>query len=332
MQSCGGSRAGEERDMTKQLSIVVPCYNEEDALPMAADRLGQLLVEMMASSLVSPTSLVYFVDDGSRDDTWGVICGLCSKDERFRGLKLSRNYGHQNALMAGLMSAEGDLLLSIDADLQDDILVVPEMVRLGTSDVDIVFGVRKDRTTDTWFKRLTATAYYRLLGAVGVRVIYNHADFRLMNRRAVAAMSEYHEVNLFLRGIVAELGFRTAIVQYNRLPRSAGETKYPLSKMMGLAFQGITSFSVVPLRMIFVLGIFISLVSFLGGAWALIVTVTNPAAVPGWASTVIPTYFLGGIQMLSIGVIGEYLGRNYLESKRRPRFIIEATAPKTESR
>jgi glycosyltransferase involved in cell wall biosynthesis len=308
-----------------QLSVVVPCYNEEEVLPVASRRLCALLDELQQKGKIEARSRIYFVDDGSRDRTWELIAKLAGENSAIRGIKLSRNRGHQNALLAGLFHAEGDAVITIDADLQDDETVIEQMVDRCREGFDIVYGVRDDRTSDTLFKRMTAQGYYRLMSAMGVDLVFNHADYRLMARVTIESLKDYGEVNLFLRGLIPELGFRTACVSYRRAERFAGESKYPLSKMLGLAIQGITSFSVIPLRAITVIGLAISLLSLSMGAWALAIKLFSSSALPGWASTVVPLYFLGGVQLFSLGVIGEYLAKVYMETKRRPRYIIEKT-------
>lgn len=310
----------------KRLSLVIPCYNEEDVLPETIRRLGILLQDLVARGKISPDSSVYLVDDGSRDRTWTVIESATSEHMFIRGIKLSRNRGHQNALLAGLFSADGDAVISIDADLQDDLGAIESMLDAHNTGSDIVFGVRKGRTADTIFKRLTAEGYYRLLHFMGVEAVFNHADYRLMSRRAIDSLREFKEVNLFLRGIIPQLGFTTSTVYYDRAERFAGESKYPLRKMLAFAWQGITSFSAVPLHMITTLGVIVSLGSFAVTLWALWVRLFSSEAVPGWASTVLPIYFLGGIQLLCIGIIGEFLAKIYMETKGRPRYLIEKTA------
>lgn len=306
-----------------RLGIVVPCYNEEAVLPETMARLGALVSALVASGKVSADSSVYYVDDGSRDGTWAIIAEAAAGNTAVRGLKLSRNRGHQNALLAGLERAEGDAIISVDADLQDDLGVIEKMIDLEAGGADIVYGVRENRTTDTLFKRMTAELYYRILASMGVQIVFNHADYRLMTRRALDALASFGEVNLFLRGIIPQLGFTTATVSYARSERFAGESKYPLRKMLALAANGITSFSVVPLRMIAALGFLISLFSAAMIGWILIGKFFLGSVVPGWASSVVPIYMLGGIQLLCIGVIGEYVGKIYLETKRRPRFFIQ---------
>jgi glycosyltransferase involved in cell wall biosynthesis len=306
------------------LNLIVPCYNEEQVLPETSRQLLSLLDSMQANGMADTRSSITFIDDGSADKTWQIVEGLHRHDARVHGLKLSRNRGHQNALLAGLLSAQGEVLISLDADLQDDIAAIPKMVQAYHEEgADIVYGVRARRDTDTAFKRCTARGYYSLLHKFGVDVIPDHADFRLMSRRALDALQNFREVNLFLRGIIPLLGFRTAVVSYDRLSRFAGESKYPLLKMVRLAMEGIFSFSTVPLQWITVLGAAFAVASIGFGMWALVIKLFTDLAVPGWASTVVPMYFLGGLQLLALGVIGGYLSRIYSEAKQRPRFIIE---------
>jgi glycosyltransferase involved in cell wall biosynthesis len=305
-----------------QLAIVVPCYNEQEVLPETSRRLLAVLDGLAADGLASPASRIWFVDDGSRDRTWGLIEELARADSRICGIKLSRNRGHQNALLAGLFTAEGDAIVSIDADLQDDVAVIREMVRQYRDGAEIVYGVRSDRSVDG-LMRYPANLHYRLLRVMGAEVVLDHADFRLMSRRAIEALREYREVNLYVRGIVPMLGFRTTTVAYKRGARFAGESKYPLRKLAGLAFQGVTSFSAAPLRLITTLGLLVCAGSFALVLWALWIRLFTDQIVPGWASTVVPIYFLGGVQLLCIGVIGEYLAKIYLEVKARPRFVVE---------
>jgi glycosyltransferase involved in cell wall biosynthesis len=301
-----------------RLSLVVPCFNEEAVLPETITRLLALLDDLTKRKLIARSSGVTFVDDGSRDATWRLIEAGKAADARIGGLRLSANRGHQHALLAGLLNAPGDVLISLDADLQDDLGAIPRMLEAHAHGAEIVYGVRARREHDTFFKRSSARTYYWLLRKLGVDIIADHADFRLMGRRAVEALAGFSEVNLFLRGIVPLLGFQSEIVTYERHPRFAGETKYPLSKMIALAANGIFSFSAVPLHWITFLGFLAALGSLGAGFWALAVR-----ALPGWASTVIPMYFLGGVQLLAIGIIGSYVSRVYAETKRRPRFIIE---------
>lgn len=305
------------------LSIVVPCYNEQEVLPETNRRLLDLLTRMAAAGLLTADSRVHYVDDGSRDRTWALIEELAAADGRVHGIKLSRNRGHQMALLAGLLTVEGDALVSIDADLQDDVNVIEAMVREFIGGAEVVYGVRDSRATDTAFKRRTALGYYGLMKKLGVDLVHNHADFRLMGRRAIDALRQFDEVNLFLRGIVPLIGFRSAIVKYDRAERFAGESKYPLRKMIAFALEGITSFSIVPLRLITLFGLLISVFSFAMILFIIYGTLVLKAVIPGWASSVVPIYFLGGIQLLSLGIIGEYVSKIYLETKRRPRFVLE---------
>jgi glycosyltransferase involved in cell wall biosynthesis len=306
------------------LSIVVPCYNEEAVLPETCRRLCKVLEGLRGRGKIEPNSRIWFVDDGSSDRTWSVIESFISSGLPVVGIKLSRNCGHQNALMAGLFTADGSAVVSIDADLQDDERAIEQMVDLHAEGNELVFGVRKDRSVDSLFKRGTARLFYRLMNALGAESIPDHADFRLMGRRAIEALKRFDEANLYLRGVVPLLGFRSAIVHFDRRERFAGETKYPLSRMLSLALKAITSFSVVPLRLISVLGLVVSGISAAFGLWVLWAALYSGHAVAGWASTVLPIYFLGGLQLMSIGVIGEYVGKTYLETKRRPRFIVDA--------
>jgi glycosyltransferase involved in cell wall biosynthesis len=308
----------------KQLSIIVPCYNEEEVLDETMRRLQEQLALLVERRRVSPASRVYFVDDGSVDATWRKIQALVDGGRPAVGIKLSRNFGHQNALIAGLLSVPGDAVITIDADLQDDVTVIAAMVDEFERGADIVYGVRRRRTADSAFKRRSAHAFYRLMGTLGAESISGHADFRLLSRRAVDALAQYREVNLYLRGIVPMLGFRCAVVEYDRQARYAGRTKYSLRRMVSLALDAVTSFSALPLRLISALGLFISLGSLATTVWVLVIRLFTDLAIPGWASTVLPIYFLGGIQLLALGVIGEYVGKTYVETKGRPRFFVEA--------
>lgn len=314
--------------MSPTLVIVVPCFNEEEVLPETSKRLRSLVHDLSTDGLISAESHVLFVDDGSTDATWHQIVEHSQEGTEIRGVKLSRNRGHQNALLAGLHFADGDAVVSIDADLQDDIEVIRTMVERFSEGSDIVYGVRRRRDVDSGFKRHTAEGYYRLLSALGVEVVYNHADYRLLSRRALETLKQYEEVNLFLRGVVPTLGYRSTVVEYDRAERFAGESKYPLKKMLALALDGVTSFTALPLRFIAGLGIAVFLVSLAISFWALSVRLFTDSAVPGWASSVLPMYLLGGIQLLGIGVVGEYVAKIYMETKRRPRFIIEETVPR----
>ena len=305
------------------LAIVVPCYNEEEVLPETCRRMAKKLEALMEQELVSEKSCILFVDDGSSDRTWELIDDLSQEIQQVRGIKLSRNRGHQNALLAGLMSADRDICVSIDADLQDDINAIDEMVEKYKQGCDIVYGVRSTREMDTAFKRNTAESYYRLLKHFGVDLIYNHADDRLMSKKAVNALKEFSEVNLFLRGLVPMLGFRSDTVFYERSERFAGESKYPLGKMLAFAVEGITAFSNVPLRLITALGLLVSIGAFAMVFWVMWTVAFTQSVVPGWASTVVPMFFLGVVQLLSLGVVGEYVSKIYMETKRRPHYLIE---------
>lgn len=306
------------------LNLVVPCYNEEAVLPHTAKRLCELLDRLVAEGLISSDSGIYFIDDGSRDDTWAVIAVLAhARSDRVHGMKLSRNCGHQNALLAGLLNVGGQAIISIDADLQDDIAAIPGMVRLFQAGCEVVYGVRIERQSDTRLKRNTARLYYWLLAALGVEVVKQHADFRLLGRRALQALSRYGEVNVFLRAMVPLLGFNTGSVAYARASRMAGDSKYPVLKMIAFAWDGITSFSLAPLRLITIVGMTMSIPSFLLGIWALVAALFTDAVVPGWTSTIVPIALVGGLQLFSLGVIGEYVGKVYKEVKRRPKFEVE---------
>ncbi|WP_216644556.1 glycosyltransferase family 2 protein [Candidatus Thiodictyon syntrophicum] len=292
-------------------------------LPETNRRLLAQLTRLQELGLTTDDSTLFYVDDGSKDNTWGLIESLAAADSRVHGLKLSRNRGHQWALMAGLLAVEGDALVSIDADLQDDVSVIEAMVREHLAGAEVVYGVRDSRQTDGAFKRGSALLYYRVMKMMGVELVYNHADFRLLGRRVVEALRQYGEVNLFLRGIVPLIGYRAATVKYDRAARFAGVSKYPLRKMLNFAIEGITSFSVVPLRLITLLGFLVSCFSFVMILYIVYGTLVLQAVVPGWASSVVPIYFLGGIQLLSIGILGEYVAKIYLEAKQRPRYFVE---------
>jgi glycosyltransferase involved in cell wall biosynthesis len=311
--------------MKPQLAIVVPCYNEAEVLPETTRRLLAMLDSLTSAGRVTADSHVLYVDDGSSDATWQLIREGHAADARIKGIKLSANRGHQIALIAGLFSAQGDIIVSIDADLQDDIAAIEAMLTAHEAGHEVVYGVRKQRDVDSVFKRSSAETYYKLLKLLGVKVVFNHADYRLMSRRAIEALKEYGEVNLFLRGIVPLLGFKSTTVNYVRAERFAGESKYPLKKMLMLAMDGITSFTAFPLRLISMLGLLISVISLVMTLWALWIKFFTTNALPGWASSVIPIYFLGGIQLLSIGVLGEYVAKIYFETKRRPRYFVEET-------
>ncbi len=304
---------------------MIPCYNEESTLPITARRLGDELAALVGEGLVGATSQIYFIDDGSTDQTWSRISALAQGGAPFAGIKLTRNFGHQYALYAGLMAAAGDALISLDADLQDDIGVIRQMLRAFAEGSDIVYGVRDDRSSDTAFKRFTAAAHYWLSDRLGIETIRNHADYRLMSRRAVRLLAQYRETNLYLRGIVPMLGLASSRVYFRRDQRVAGESKFGLRKMLSLSLKGLISFSIMPLRLIAAMGFVVFAVSLGMGAWALSAALFGEGAVPGWASTVIPIYLLGGLQLLAIGVAGEYIGKTYMEVKNRPLYLIEET-------
>ena len=305
------------------LALVVPCYNEEQVLPMTAKVLGGALDDLKQRGMIADASHIYFVDDGSSDATWPVISGLSSTWTTCRGIKLSRNFGHQGAVIAGMFEVDADVVVTIDADLQDDEACIERMIEAYRAGAEVVYGVRDDRASDTAMKRWTAEAYYRVLRLLGAPVIFNHADYRLLSRRAMVLLKTYQETNLFLRGVVPLIGLRSTTVTYARRARAAGESKYPLRKMLALAWQGITSFSVMPLRAVAALGALFAIGAALVGVWALYVRLVGDGFVPGWASIVIPMYFLGGVQLFFLGVIGEYIGKIYLEVKGRPRYLIE---------
>ncbi len=304
--------------------LVVPCYNEEAVLDETARRLTDKLTRMIKAGLSTEDSRILFVDDGSRDRTWEIISREFDSNPLVTGVKLSRNRGHQNALLAGLMTAKElcDCAISLDADLQDDIEVLDKFVEEFRGGCDIVYGVRNSRATDTFFKRGTAQFFYRFMNSMGAEVVYNHADYRLMSRRALEALSDYKEVNLFLRGIVPLIGFKSTSVEYSRGERFAGESKYPLKKMLAFAMDGITSFSVKPIKIISGLGLTVSLLSVAGLIYALISQLAG-GAVPGWTAIIASLWLIGGIQLLCIGIIGEYIGKIYSEVKARPKFIID---------
>ena len=306
------------------LYVVVPCYREEEVLPETSKRLKEKLTALIAQGKISPRSRILFVNDGSKDRTWPIIEELHAQDRIFSGVNLSRNRGHQNALLAGLMTAvqHADMMVSMDADLQDDIDAMDRMIDAYHEGYDVVYGVRSSRKTDSFFKRFTAESFYRLMKAMGVDIVFNHADYRLMSRRAVEGLSQFREVNLFLRGIVPQIGYSWTTVEYERAKRFAGESKYPLKKMLSFAFDGITSFSVKPMRLILVLGAVIFALSLVMLVWTLVERIIG-ATVSGWASLMCSIWMIGGIQLLALGVIGEYVGKVYSETKARPRFIIE---------
>jgi len=308
-----------------KLGIVIPCFNEEEGLEELNQQLQTLLKEMVAVGEIDKESFICYVDDGSSDNTWSVITACQAKSSVVKGLKLSRNFGHQNALIAGLMQCkdDADALISMDADLQDDITLVKAFVNKFKEGYEVVYGVREDRTTDTKLKRNSATFFYKFQHFMGIETVQNHADYRLLSKKALDALADFKEINLFLRGIVPMLGFRSANIYYTREERFAGETKYPFRKMVLFALDGIASFSVRPLRIITVVGFFLFLLSLVGIIWVAVEKFILGNAVQGWASTMVSIYFIGGIQVMSLGIIGEYVGRSFQESKGRPRYIID---------
>ena len=309
--------------MTPVLYLVIPCYNEEQVLPLTSGKFKAKIDELVDAGKISDKSRVMLVNDGSKDSTWDILSELSESDPRYCAISLSRNRGHQNALIAGLMEAKkfADITISMDCDGQDDINAITEMVDEYAKGSEIVFGVRNDRSTDSWFKRTTAQSYYKFLRGMGVDIIPDHADYRLMSARVLDALEGYSEVNLFLRGLIPQLGFKQSVVYYSRAEREAGTTHYPLSKMAALAIDGVTSFSVKPLRLITLFGFIVALLSIAGIIYVL-ASVISGYYVDGWASTTCILCFVSGIQMISLGVIGEYIGKIYLETKQRPRYIV----------
>lgn len=310
--------------MVDILYLAIPCYNEQEVLDRTSSLLRQKLLKLMSQNKISPESKIVFIDDGSKDNTWQMIDKLHSEDKIFSGIKLSRNRGHQNALLAGLTTIKDlcDMTISIDADLQDDIDAIDKMIDKYYEGNEIVYGVRSSRKTDTFFKRFTAQSFYKLIKFMGADIIYNHADFRLMSQKVLNEFVKFGEVNLFLRGLVPMLGFKSEIVTYERAERFAGKSKYPLKKMLAFAWEGITSLSVKPIKFITSIGFFIFFVSILMILYFLFQFI-NHNTIPGWTTIVISVWMLGGLQLISIGLIGEYIGKIYLETKHRPRFIIE---------
>ena len=310
------------------LYIVIPCYNEQEVLPITAPLFLQKISDLSAAGKISPDSRVLFVNDGSKDKTWEIIQALAAADEHYLGISQSRNRGHQNAVLAGLMEAKSrcDITISIDCDGQDDINAMDGMVDAYREGCDVVYGVRSKRDTDTFFKRFTAESFYKLLNSMGAEVVYNHADYRLLSSRVLEEFAKFREVNLFLRGMVPLVGFKSTSVTYERHERIAGESHYPLSKMLSLAFDGITSLSIKPIRFITGFGVFVALVSFIGVIWAIVEALLG-ATVSGWASMTSIICFVSGVQLICLGVIGEYIGKIYMETKHRPRDIISETTP-----
>lgn len=305
------------------LYIVIPCYNEQEVLPITAPMFLNKLHELAEKKLVSENSRIMFVNDGSSDGTWDIIRALAASDEHYIGISQSRNRGHQNAVLAGLMEAKDrcDISISIDCDGQDDINAMDDMVRAYLDGCDIVYGVRNDRETDSFFKRTTAQGFYRFLSAMGTEIVYNHADYRLISARALHELAKFKEVNLFLRGMVPLVGFKSTSVEYKRAERIAGKSKYPLRKMLALAGDGITSLSIKPLRLIMSFGVVVALLSFVGVIWAIVAALAG-RAVAGWASMTCIICFVSGVQLICMGIIGEYIGKIYMETKQRPRYII----------
>ncbi|MEG0546493.1 MAG: glycosyltransferase family 2 protein [Oscillospiraceae bacterium] len=310
--------------MKNILYVVIPCYNEEEVLPETAKRLKEKMVSLMVKGKIDENSRVVFVNDGSKDKTWEIICDFHKADCLFSGINLSKNRGHQNALLAGLLTVNdnADMVISMDADLQDDINAMDEMIDKYLNGAEIVYGVRSKRKTDSFFKRFTAEGFYRIMNLLGANVVFNHADYRLMSKRAIEGLSEFKETNLFLRGIIPMIGYPTDTVMYERNERFAGESKYPLKKMLAFAFEGITSLSIKPIRFIALLGALFSAAS---GAMLIYILVRyfTGHVVVGWTSVIISVWGIGGLLLLSIGIVGEYIGKIYLETKARPRFIIE---------
>ncbi len=310
--------------MAKILYLVIPCYNEEEVLADTAGKLDKKMKELMAEGLIDVKSRIIFVNDGSMDLTWKIIEDLHNKDTLFGGINLTRNRGHQNALLAGLMTVkdDADIVISLDADLQDDINVFDEMLRKNNEGYDVIYGVRNDRKKDSFFKRHTAQMFYKLTNKLGGDLIYNHADFRLMSRRALEGLAQFEEVNLFLRGIVPLIGYPSTIVEYERKERLAGKSKYPLRKMISFAIEGITSLSIKPMRFVTGMGIFVFLVSIAMMIYAFVSYFTG-RVVAGWTSILISVWAIGGMVLLGLGIVGSYIGKIYLETKKRPRYIVE---------
>lgn len=309
--------------MQPKLYIIIPCYNEQEVLPITAPMFLEKLKGLSAAGKISGDSRVLFVNDGSRDDTWSIIEKLSKEDEHYIGISQSRNRGHQNAVLAGLMEAKDvcDITISIDCDGQDDINAMDQMVDAYLDGCEVVYGVRSSRETDTFFKRFTAQSFYKFLSAMGAEVVYNHADYRLISAKVLREFANFREVNLFLRGMVPLVGFKSTTVSYSRAERLAGESHYPLKKMIALAVDGITSLSVKPLRLITGFGVLVALISFIGVLWALITALCG-RAVAGWASMTCIVCFVSGVQLICLGIIGEYIGKIYMETKQRPRYII----------
>lgn len=320
MKDCGESMIEQKKPI---LYIVIPCYNEEEVLPITCSLFLEKIESLIQKGKIAHNSKILFVNDGSKDTTWDIICDLANQNEHYIGISQSRNRGHQNAVLAGLMEAKDncDITISIDCDGQDDINAMDAMVDAYLEGAEVVYGVRSNRDTDTFFKRFTAESFYRLLNWMGVEAVFNHADYRLMSNRVLNEFANFEEVNIFLRGMVPLVGFKSTSVYYERHERIAGESHYPLKKMLALAFDGITSLSVKPIRIITALGFLIAVLSFVGVVWAIVGAVMG-TTVAGWASTTCLVCLVSGIQLISLGVIGEYIGKIYLEVKKRPRYII----------
>lgn len=312
-----------KKNMEPILYIIIPCYNEEDVLPITSKMFEDKIEQLSQMKKISNMSKIMFINDGSKDKTWEIICNLAKSNSNFLGISQSRNRGHQNAVLAGLMEARTmcDITISIDCDGQDDINAMDEMVDAYLNGAEVVYGVRNKRTTDTFFKRFTAESFYKILNWMGAEVVFNHADYRLVSSKVLNEFAEFHEVNLFLRGLIPLVGFKSTSVYYERHERIAGESHYPLGKMIALAFDGITSMSVKPIRMITSLGTFIAILSFIGVLWSFIMYFMGNT-VNGWASMTTLICFIGGIQLICLGILGEYIGKIYLETKGRPRYII----------
>ncbi len=320
--------------MTQQpvLYIIIPCYNEQEVLPITAPLFLEKLSALIADEKIGENSRILFINDGSKDSTWDIICNLSNSDSHYIGISQSRNRGHQNAVLAGLMEAKDkcDITISIDCDGQDDINAMDGMVDAYLDGCEVVYGVRSKRDTDSFFKRFTAEIFYKVMNWMGAEVVFNHADYRLISSKVLRAFADFKEVNIFLRGMVPLVGFKSTVVYYERAERIAGESHYPLRKMLALAFDGITSLSVKPIRLIAAFGFIVAILSFIGILWAVVGSLVG-STVSGWASTVCIVFFMGGIQLLCLGVIGEYIGKIYLETKARPRYIISERTGEVES-
>lgn len=309
----------------KTLAIIVPCYNEEEILKDTNSKLIKKVNELKEKKLIKKNSYILYIDDGSKDNTWTIIKELSKNDNNIKAIKLSKNQGHQNALLSGINYVQDkcDCLISLDADLQDDIQIINEMINKYHEGYEIVYGVRENRDSDSKLKKSSAENYYKLMNSIGVNLVFNHADYRLMSNKAISFFNSFTEINLFIRGIIPLIGLKSTKVYYTRKERLAGESKYPLKKMLSFALNGLTSFSVVPLRIISIIGFIVFILSFFMGIYILYVALFTNLTIPGWSSTVLPIYFIGGIQLLAIGIVGEYIGKIYTETKKRPRYFIE---------